>query len=322
MIMKRALTLATTAAAGLAMAVAGGCAASGEQQATSTARGAAVLSQPVTVHDSEQFDLTSDQGAVYRVFVALPREEAPADGYGVFYVLDGNSMFLTAVDAARFQHGLTPTIVVGIGYPTEGKGDIDRRYFDLTPVTPEDKIMHSSTEPQVKPGGTGGQDQFLDFIQNKLKPELAHRYGTNANKQTIFGHSLSGRFVLHALFTHPDWFENYIAASPSIWWGDKSILAEADAFIKQYQNKKDAVQRGVLIMVAEYEQRYAPGTAKARAEFLTKARMVDNAREMAQRLEKITSLRVDFAEFAQENHGSVVPFEIGRAVRFSLIPRK
>ncbi len=53
----------------------------------------------MTLPDTLQWDLHSSQGSAYRVFLYRPPGPPPANGYPVLYVLDGNAMFLTAVEA-------------------------------------------------------------------------------------------------------------------------------------------------------------------------------------------------------------------------------
>lgn len=279
---------------------------------------AAAEDAPVVIPHSRQFDLRTSDGRVYRILVAEPAGKAPAAGYATLYVLDANAMFVTAVEATRFQHGLIPTLVIGIAYPTGAKLDYQRRFYDYTPVTPAEYILRSTTEPEVRAAGTGGQEKFFDFIQNTLKPEIARRYPVDPSNQSIFGHSLAGRFVLHLLFTHPDSFNNYLAASPSIWWDNASVLNEAAEFIKIAKSQKS--NKKLMITVGEMEQKTTPATPAARAAFFAKARMVDNARALADRLAPLSAkgLRTLFVEYAGENHGSVVPFAISRSVRFAL----
>jgi predicted alpha/beta superfamily hydrolase len=66
-----------------------------------------------------------------------------------------------------------------------------------------------------------------------------------------------------------------------------------------------------------------PGSS-ARAPWIEKNRMVDNAREMAQRLEGLRArgLQVAYEELPGENHASVVPALVGRALRFALVPAR
>ncbi len=96
----------------------------------------AVAAEPFVLPASEQWDMqASGSGRPYRIFVAWPDQPPPASGYRVLYVLDGNAMFLTAVEAVRAKSGDRPrgdqataqevareienalTVVVGIGYP-------------------------------------------------------------------------------------------------------------------------------------------------------------------------------------------------------------
>src|SRR5690606_1917997 len=137
--------------------------------------------------------------------------------YATYFILDANAMFATAVEAVRFQKNLVPALVVGIGYPEDLTQNIQRRYHDFTPVTPDEHIWTSGTEPRARPENTGGQDEFLDFIEEVVKPQLAKRYPIDPTRTVLAGHSLGGRLVLHALFTRPESFSHYVAMSPSIW---------------------------------------------------------------------------------------------------------
>lgn len=268
---------------------------------------------PVSIPRSQQIELISAEGRPFQIFIATPKDSPPATGYAVMYVLDANAMFATAVEAVRFQKGLVPTVVVGIGFPGDKPLNVDRRYKEYTPVTSPEKLQ-SPNEPPVKPGGTGGQDEFLAFIETVLKPEVARRFSIDPKRQAIFGHSLGGRFVLHVMFTKPEAFQVYLAASPSIWWDDRSVLKEEAAFRERLSISTSDVR--LLLTCAEFEQRLTDATPKERAEFLTKARMVDNAKEMFERL-SAAKVKATFKEFEDENHGTVVPGAISRAVKFA-----
>ncbi|MFX4279862.1 alpha/beta hydrolase [Aliarcobacter butzleri] len=70
----------------------------------------------------------------------------------------------------------------------------------------------------------GGADKFYSFIQKQLKLVIEENYPINTKKQTLFGHSYGGLFTLYAFLNHNEDFQNFIAASPSIWWNDFFIL--------------------------------------------------------------------------------------------------
>ena len=274
----------------------------------------------VMLSKTTQFDLPAADGYVYKITVAEPKGDAPANGFGVLFVLDANASFFTIAEATRFQKGLHPTIVVGINAPGDAL-DYPRRYKDLTPYTKLENLTRrsSSSEGNVSPEGTGGQDQFLAWLENTLKPEIARRYKVDATKHSLFGHSLSARFVLHVLATRPDAFNAYIACSPSVWWDRESLLPELEALAArgQLDSPKTAV-----IYVGEYEQKPSPGTSPDRAAFFAHAKMVDNAKSAADILRKVENLRVDYAMFEGENHGSILPMAVGRGLRVALAATK
>src|SRR3546814_8321170 len=68
---------------------------------------------------------------------------------------------------------------------------------------------------------------------HELKPLIAQRYPVDARRQTLFGHSYGGLFTLYTLFTKPQAFQGYVAASPSIWWYQGYVERTLAAFERQ-----------------------------------------------------------------------------------------
>lgn len=159
-----------------------------------------------------------------QTFIFKPNTTPPAAGFPVMYVLDGNSLFGTMVEAIRLQSrrpektGVVPAIIVGIGYQTEAPYH-PLRHYDLTLTGPDasigDKRKDFSTHTY------GGASAFFSFLEKIVKPYIEQRFPINQSRQTLFGHSLGGLFVLHTLFEHPDAYQTYIAGSPSIHWNKK-----------------------------------------------------------------------------------------------------
>ena len=84
----------------------------------------------------------------------------------------------------------------------------------------------------------------------------------------------------------------------------------------------------LMIAVGALEQTPSPREGETpagarRAAWIEKNRMVDNAREMAARLARLAprGLQVAYEEFPGENHVSVIPPLISRALRFALATR-
>lgn len=279
------------------------------------------VTRPVVLPRAEMFDLRSKSGIEYRIYVAGQAGAIPETGAPVIYLTDGNLNFPVVLAAAQRQvRGGQSCVVVGIGYATDDPQEVrQRRSLDLTPPT--------SVEWMQKQAGpladlkTGGHDQFADFIVNELKPIIERKYSINRQRQTLFGHSFGGLFALHVLFTRPELFQNYIASSPSIWWNDNSVLAEESEFIKKFTGKELPIK--LMVSVGELEQG-PPGT-NARpdpAQPQPPRKTTPAAKELTARLNEagIPGLKVEYREFADENHGTVVLPAASRGVSFALEP--
>ncbi len=276
---------------------------------------------------TEQWSMTSAKGDVYLVSIGRPQTEAPATGYRVIYALDPQWSFATLVETARLQEELLgPTVIVGLGYPQLSN---DRRVFDMTIPADRATLPNNRFDPPY--GAIGGADAFLTFIETIVKPAVAKRIPIDGSRQTLAGHSLGGLVVLHALFTRPDTFQTYVAGSPSIWWGDRAINLELQAFAK----RDLPAPRRLLITVGGLEQSSSLAqdalaassvAAEDRAAVVKMSRcitremaQVDHARWLAQRLRDVgpPQLEIRYVEFGDEDHLSVVPSFLARTVRFA-----
>lgn len=174
--------------------------------------------------DFTEATLHSRAGLEYRLLVSVPRGPAPEGGFPVFYVLDGDAFFNTAVEITRMREWgrLTPSIVVGIAYPSRAFYDGPRRNYDFTTTGAHD--------PNFDPSELGGAENFLAFLTNEVKAWVAARHQIDADREVLFGHSMGGLFVLHAMFTAPRSFDIFLAASPTMQFADRLPLREARAF--------------------------------------------------------------------------------------------
>jgi predicted alpha/beta superfamily hydrolase len=289
----------------------------------------AVAKTPVPLFGASQFDLASKiSGRTYRIFVYKPLVPAPPSGYPVLFVTDGNGMFpLAAAQMALMGLAGKGAIVIGIGYPTD---DFMRpmmlRYRDLTPVT-ADKTLFATQPPLAEADQGGASELFYRFITEELQPAVSASYPIDAQHQTLYGHSLGGLFVLGVMFKHPESFNNYVASSPSIWWDGRSVLKEESGFLAKAKGAKHSIR--VLICVGAKEQEpysQAPPGNLPLSEVnkkIAEAHMVDNARDLARRLAQSgakSGFTVRFQVFSAEDHLSVVPASISRALGFALEP--
>ncbi|MCC9024343.1 alpha/beta hydrolase [Bacillus nakamurai] len=264
-----------------------------------------------TIPGTEVRKMRSRKGdRVYQIFLSSPLEEPPPSGFPVIYLLDGNSVFGTMAEALRVQSrrpektGVVPAVIVGIGYPTDQPFSAVR-HCDFTLPLPESELP-------VHPKGAawpehGGAEEFLSFIEEELKPEVERDYRIDTGRQTIFGHSLGGLFVLQVLLTRPELFQTYIAGSPSIHWNKRFIQEEAERFAARLRDAELDVS--VLLAAGEIEKSH-------------KSRIPEHAKALFSVLSELESkgVRAEYREFEGEGHISVLPVLISRALRFALNP--
>lgn len=240
----------------------------------------------------------------YRILISPPVGDAPSGGYPVIYALDGHAIFHTLAETARLQtrkpHGFDPVLIVAIGYPSGEPFDMTRRCYDFT--LPAEK----QSLPKRKDGKEwpehGGADHFLDLLQEEIMPMISDLYVVDKQRQALFGHSLGGLLVLHALYTRPALFTHYAAGSPSIWWGDYVIQSEQERFLTTYVQMR--LNRKLLITVGGDEHLH----------------MVVDAEKLPRQLEPLAAygLQVQMIKFPEEGHISVLPAALSRLLKFAL----
>ncbi len=207
------------------------------------ANAAQASEQPVTLSGSIEWQMHNAQGQAYRILISKPEGEVPyTGGYPVLYVLDANAYFASFHEAKRAQEQFRHAIIVGIAYPGEEPLNFLRRAYDFSPPVPEAK----NTPPQ------GGQDELLDFLQQQVMPAVAERFAVDTDQQSLFGHSFGGMFAIYTLFTRPGLFDHIVAASPSIWWHDRYLLAPERDFTADVQaGTTDVTHSSLALMLAE-----------------------------------------------------------------------
>lgn len=290
----------------------------------------AVRDTPYVMPNSSVDTIVTPTGREYRLMVSWPEGRAPAAGWPVLYVLDGERYFPMATDMLRnqvcpFPCTLEAGVIVAIGYT-----DRSRRDFDYTPKAPPGP-------PEMKLDGTpypvvdyGGADIFLDVIEQIVKPRIESRWPIDKSRQGLFGHSFGGLLVLHALYSRPLGFTNYTASSPSIWWNNRYIEKEEQAFLKRLANKPLARETRLLVTVGGSEQtllqRELRGSATEQGNLewrRGRRRMVDNTKALVERLQDADgrNLSAVHREFDDETHLSVAPMALSASVGMNFTAR-
>jgi predicted alpha/beta superfamily hydrolase len=332
-----------------------GLPAAAQGSAPSAAAAVRPLPAEVSIPNTRHLEFVSKvNGHRYALDVALPFDPAPAKGYRVLYVLDGNDYFASATEAVRVNGNAPGVIVVGIGYPNDErfiKQVLDRhrplppqpgsepsfqtargieRQYDLRLPASEAVLAGQVLPgfPVMKPADVGGLDDFLKTIETEVKPRVAALAPVDPDQQVLFGHSLGGLAVIEALFSEPGAFRTFVAASPSIWWGESAVLAKEAAFSAEVAS--GAAHPRVLITVGAEEAqlpKLPPSMAAALPQLqklVAKARMVGNACDLAGRLKALHGAApyevADCAVFSDQGHNLSPWPALGRAVSFAFQP--
>lgn len=263
--------------------------------------------KPYTLANTLVHSLNSPENGEYQIMVSWPEGQAPAEGWPVIYLLDGESVFPGAVSLMQRltceRCPLTPGVVVAIDYP----GD-SRRERDYRPTVDKVALEPNPAGGTYPPGAPGEAQKFWRFIDAELKPWVAQRWQINPQRQALFGHSYGGLFTTWLFMTSPGAFQHFYASSPSVWWNDRYLLRMAQTW------QSDEGHTQLSISVGGYEQSLQPQEARlpeAKRTALLKHRgqraMVDANREMANVLIAKAPHRVDFTLVEGQSHLTVAP---------------
>jgi predicted alpha/beta superfamily hydrolase len=146
-------------------------------------------------------------------------------GYPVIYVLDGsaNEDFPHIAGLVQYldMYDLLPQSIV-VGIANNGRS----RYHDFTGPTESDS-------DKVWVPTYGGSAAFIRFLEKEVEPMVRARYRTSGHG-TLIGQSLGGLLAAEVLFTRPELFDDYILVSPSLWWNNGALAAQAEAWVKSH----------------------------------------------------------------------------------------
>jgi uncharacterized protein len=298
------------------------------------------MTTPTTVAPSREMALSALQvdfrSAIrqrdYRLLVSVPGKPAPAQGYPVVYLIDGNLHFGITVDTMRIQAcwpDVRDAVIVGIGYPTDRLADaLSLRMDDLT--TPLREPMASEPWFRMMPPaahGYGKMDDYLRMLDEEIKPRVADIALIDLQDQTLMGHSLGGLTTLHALFRRTASFQHFVAIAPSIWWNDREVLTHEAPFIEKV--RRGEVRARVLVSVGGLESTVRwpavaadklPANRENFEVMCDYCRMVPNAEELGARLaiEQPPGFVAQTVVHMGDDHNMVPPAGIARGIRFAL----
>jgi predicted alpha/beta superfamily hydrolase len=240
-------------------------------------------------------------GRDYVLYVALPSSYAahPERRYPALYLCDGYwdaGLVRSLYWNLDYDKVIPEVILVGFGYPGEDPDYDTLRRWDYTPVA----------EPTADGGPpiTGHAAEFLGVVEHTIIPLVEREYRVDASYRVLGGSSLGGLFTLYTLFTRPELFQAYIAASPAVRFAHEWLLPYEAAFA---QNGGAEHLHARLFMT---------GAERERPEFLGSIKRFDA--RLHQR--SYPGLTYEFRLIDGERHAGTKAESYNRGVRFAFAP--
>ena len=110
--------------------------------------------------------------------------------------------------------------------------------------------MDYTPVPDVFIQGSGDAPKFLAFLKEQLLPFIEANYRADPTQRVLMGSSFGGTFTLYAMFTAPELFSGYVAASPAVPYGDGFAFKQEAEYAKSH---KDLPVR-LFLSVGEIEE--------------------------------------------------------------------
>lgn len=180
----------------------------------------------------------------YTVNIHLPSQKL--DKYPLLVVLDGERYENLFVDMVKLFGNVSdhscvyPYAVVTISLKELGNNKA--RFYKSTRYHEEYYIIEKLKN---KPFTYGGAEEYQKFLEEVILKYVYDVINVKDDKKVIFGHSLTGLYLLHQISTSPKIFTDYIIMSPSVWWNDREALSY-DYSLLSMSNSKVWVSTGAL----------------------------------------------------------------------------
>ena len=177
--------------------------------------------EPVSVGYSFKFhsDILNEDRII---MVSLPDDyNLTMKKYPVLYMPDGQWHFAHTTQAVGglSGNGFMPKMII-VAVQT-----LDNRSRDLAATKNADGKLG------------GGADKFLSFMKKELIPFIEKNYRTYPYRM-LSGSSFGGIFTAHAFFDNPEYFDAYLAYSPSIWWENKYYIKSMEKLFSERPDLK------------------------------------------------------------------------------------
>lgn len=199
-----------------------------------------IESKPLVIGLTEKIK-SVQLGETRTINIYLPEGFNPKDTltYPVIYIPDGgieeDFIHLTGIVRYNTQPWIErfpQSIVVGI--------ENTNRKRDFSFAVPNIDFVEKIGFKKSQFPAYGGSAKYIGFLEKELQPYLKAKYKANSHR-TLIGESMAGLLATEVLFKHRELFDNYIIITPSLWWGDGSLLKEASALLQKSKGKTKRV---------------------------------------------------------------------------------
>lgn len=251
----------------------------------------------------------------YRVRIATPKAAPPAAGHPVVYLLDGNAALMELDERlldSLTTHGDAPVLVF-IADDSALRIDAVGRSLDYTPARYSDgRVETDPLDPQRR---TGGAAAFAQLIATAIRPQVEARVAVDRQRQTLWGHSYGGLFVLQVLLTQPQLFQHYVAVDPSLWWGDGFVVQQAQRVVDHAREGLASTQpsrRRLTLMAGEG----GPPANQAKPDRPGRPRADPQAaRRLVALLSSLPGLTADYQPLPGLSHGQTLGASLAPTLR-------
>ncbi|QCJ68565.1 esterase [Providencia heimbachae] len=245
-------------------------------------------------YDIQQTDMQYGERAL-RIYSAVPFNVTAKRP--VLYMLDGNGLYPNVVNKAveKLPVNALP-IIIGIGYPVNEAFPKQLRTYDYTPPVSGDEFKQG-----------GGSPALYQFLSETIRPWAEQQFPIDKQKQTLFGHSFGGLFALMAYQNHPNAFQNFVSASPSLWWG-KGEMVDLSKLTDQQTASPIFITLGGL----EENPDLSRLTDEQKQNYQTRKSWI-STRQICTEIQN-HNRTCHFTLFDGKSHGSVIPDAIDKAL--------
>jgi len=304
MLLRRTAALTLTASLACAQFAAMSPTANAQQRNPLQTIGDTVAERDSPDYRFERFTVASADGSrTWRVRVGIPKREPPPEGWPSLWMLDGNAALIEFDDTllAELAAQPLPQVLVFLSHDNQLRTDSAQRNRDYTPLL---------LPPEEATGalGNGGADAFLEVIERQIRPQVEQLAPLDPNQRTLWGHSLGGLFVLHTLYTRTGAFATYIAASPSMWWGNAYAVNESERFIAHNAGHPAwvIIHLGGLERIGDRGPRDLTNPRVVAHLKRIQAAAPDAAMQLAKQLTDVPGISASYREFPGLGHGPML----------------